>query len=118
MSVIFEYYADLKAMKYADLTAAMPLVLLYTPTLTHTHTGTLFFWFPVPHKIDTGNLCLLYFHIAISFKICTLTTSAGTTTTTTLLWMLDQIIMKLQSVEIKSCLLASRVVDSLHPNHL
>jgi hypothetical protein len=59
MSVIFEYYADLKAMKYADLTAAMPLVLLYTPTLTHTHTGTLFFWFPVPHKIDTGNLCLL-----------------------------------------------------------
>jgi hypothetical protein len=86
---------------------------------THTHTSTPFFWFPVPHKIDTGNLCLLYLHIAISFKICMLTTSARTssTTTTTLLWMLHQIIMKLQSVEIKSCLLASRVVNSLHPTH-
>lgn len=38
----FKYYADLKAMKYADLTAAMPLILhtpTPTPTLAHTFSG-------------------------------------------------------------------------------
>jgi hypothetical protein len=48
MSVISKIMPDLKAMKYADLTAAMPLIL-YTPTPTPTLTP--FFWFPVPHKL-------------------------------------------------------------------
>ncbi len=80
MSVISKIMPDLKAMKYADLTAAMALILIHTHSHTHTHT---LFLVSSPTQIDTGNLCLLYFHVAISFKICTLPTSPGTATTMT-----------------------------------